>query len=220
MPRRLSSYLQFLLKAYSIISMRRFSLTTIAIILFFPVLGNTCTCRERTLADEFSSARAVFTGKVLFTDRSIQWKWMRLLSDFYHVTHITPPDYHPRKHGVSVTFRVSNSWKGQQEDIVTLITGYGRGDCGIPFEFGDEVLVFVKQYNPNWDDVSICSRTQPLEYAAGDLAALGPPMRSKLIHKSLAFHLIKQNSLSVVIFISFCTILTVYLKTRQKGRKV
>ena len=199
--------------------LKRFLLAIVAIILFFPIIATACSCgRGGTLADEVASSRAVFTGKVLYTNRSLKWKWMRALYYFYDLTKITPPEYNARRDGVSVTFEVINSWKGQQEDVVTLKTGYGGGDCGIPFESGDEALVFVYQYNTNWEDMGICSRTQPLAGAAADIAALGPPMK-KLKHKSLVFHSIAEfRSLQYVLIISLAIVLIVYFRISKNRR--
>ena len=199
--------------------LKRFTLATVAIIFCFPVIANACSCAgTSTLADAFAGSRAVFTGKVLYTNRSLKWKWMRALYYFYDLTNITPPEYNARRDGVSVTFEVMNSWKGQDEDVVTLRTGYGGGDCGIPFEAGDEALIFVSKYYSDWYDMGICSRTQSLADATADIVALGPPMK-KIKHKSLLFHLIAElKSLQYVLIISLAAILIVYFRIRKKNR--
>jgi hypothetical protein len=201
------------------ISLRKVLFINLVSIFFLPLLADACSCGRgtTTLADDVSSSRAVFAGRVLYTNRSIQWKWLNVLNHFYEFTNISPPEYNPRIHGVKVTFQVINSWKGQQEDVVTLVTGYGTGDCGIWFERGNEALVFVNQYHNDWYDVSLCSRTQPLADAVADITMLGPPL--KLKHKSVPLHFAKNNLSWIIFFAIFGTVAFGCLKLRKQNKK-
>jgi hypothetical protein len=192
-------------------------------ILFFPLISDACLCKGETstVAQELAGSRAVFSGKVLYTNRDLQWKRMMILQKFYQIANISPPEFglrDLRENGVSVTFKVFNSWKGVDDDVLTLITGYGTGDCGIWFKQGDEALVFVNQFSTDWYDVSLCSRTQPLADAAADLAALGPPT-VKLTHRSTTFHLINSHFFTLAIVVGVCVLVSGYLGFRKRSKK-
>jgi hypothetical protein len=190
------------------------ALATATIFTFWEA-GEACTCaRGRTIKDDIASSRAIFSGKVLYTNRAFKWKWLRVKYQLYGWAGIEPPEFVPRNYSTQVTFEVFNSWKGLQDDVVTYVTGFGGGDCGVPFEPGEEYLVFVSNYDDWWYDISICSRTELLKYAASDIATLGRPV--KLKHKSVAFHVAKNNLLMLILFAVLSSGLFVIVKYRKK----
>jgi len=74
--------------------------------------------------------------------------------------------------GKLVTFHVDRAWKGVSNNTITASTPFNSAACGYEFEQGKEYLVYS-----NSDVVALvvylCSRTQPLDEAASDLAILG-----------------------------------------------
>lgn len=52
-------------------------------------------------------------------------------------------------------FLITHTFKGEKADTVTILTGFGHGDCGIQFEKGQDYLVFTHGKN----ETSNCSRT-------------------------------------------------------------
>jgi hypothetical protein len=90
------------------------SFALLLIFFIFPTFCDACLCKARpTLAEEFNGSRAVFTGKVIYTNRNLQLKRMTVLQKFSEVTNTSPKfDIgRIRENGVSVTFRIFNSWK-------------------------------------------------------------------------------------------------------------
>jgi hypothetical protein len=70
---------------------------------------------------------------------------------------------------LAVTFAPSRVWKGERDPLRTVVTAGNSAACGVEFSVGREYLVYV--HAPA--TVSLCSRTRPVEAAAGDFAALG-----------------------------------------------
>lgn len=82
---------------------------------------------------------------------------------------------------VSVTFDVSQVWKGPVQQRIAIKTGSGGGDCGIDFLPGEEYIVYAynAQDHPRTGSglaANICSRTNLLVDAQADLAGLGAGM--------------------------------------------
>lgn len=70
---------------------------------------------------------------------------------------------------VTVTFQVSEAWKGCEQDTLQVTTARSSVSCGYEFREGEEYLVYASQGN----QVSLCSETKPLSKAAADLEVLG-----------------------------------------------
>lgn len=117
-----------------------------------PVFACECTI-SRSVGDEFSEARAVFSGKVTsITDSTIEG-------------------------GKIVSLDVGRAWKGvsNDTDAIAVRTWPGTATCGFPFEENREYLVYA--YGTDGEislAVELCSRTAPIENAQTDLAFLDP----------------------------------------------
>lgn len=118
-----------------------------------------CDCfPPGTVAETRDAAAAVFSGTVVRTHRAM---FLR-----------------PRGKRV-ITFRVDRAWKGVDSRTVRVVTGWGGGDCGYPFETGQRYLVYASSEARGealW--ANICSRTAALSAAGEDLRALGRPART------------------------------------------
>jgi len=76
---------------------------------------------------------------------------------------------------VKVTFAVAASWKGVEDDTVTLTTALGSESCGFEFKEGEDYLVYARAAQDTGElTTSLCSRTTVLASAGEDLSALGP----------------------------------------------
>jgi hypothetical protein len=73
---------------------------------------------------------------------------------------------------VKVTFRVDTVWKGTVQQALTATTARSSASCGYEFERGRKYLVYARG-NESELEVSLCSRTSPIERAAEDLEELG-----------------------------------------------
>ena len=72
--------------------------------------------------------------------------------------------------------KVLRSWKGVDTEKVTVYTGQGGGDCGMPLARGDHYLFYAYEWQ-NSLSVGICSRTAPIKSASSDLKFLaGQPV--------------------------------------------
>lgn len=80
------------------------------------IIAEACQCSLRPIKQEIESADLIFIGVV--TDRN------ELAGN------------------VSYKFSISTSWKGEQKSVVSIITGFGGGDCGMVFEKNEEYLIF------------------------------------------------------------------------------
>jgi hypothetical protein len=114
-----------------------------------------CSCtNERTLAQEFESAAAVFTGRVTAVQPA---------GDGFNVI-------------VSLTPLLR--WKGGLSVPLTLATPENSGICGYAFEIGREYLVFAWPYTISGQQTiftHLCSRTGSAE-GNPDITNLGPPL--------------------------------------------
>jgi hypothetical protein len=86
------------------------------------------------------------------------------------------------EHGMrAVTLRVDRAWKGVDAETVTVVTGWGGGDCGFPFELREPYLVYATRWAGQPAAplaTGICGRTALLRRAADDLRELGEPLRT------------------------------------------
>lgn len=75
---------------------------------------------------------------------------------------------------LSVTFNVSEVWKGPEDATLTIRTADNSAACGYNFEEGKEYLVYAYT-NPEDGGLAtgLCNRTALLSEANDDLAALG-----------------------------------------------
>ena len=80
-------------------------------------------------------------------------------------------------------FDVDKIWKGDKKDTVTVKTAESSAACGFPFEENQEYIVYANQYDGDYLEVSLCSRTGLLADATEDLQELdsGFSIESKLL---------------------------------------
>jgi len=90
-----------------------------------------CRCRYLSFTEEVNYADQIFTGTVLKKN---------------------PSDL------IQYTFVVSQTFKGNKTDSITLNTGFGGGDCGMKFVVGKTYLVYSREGH-----TSICRRNALLE---------------------------------------------------------
>ena len=75
----------------------------------------------------------------------------------------------------TVTFQVSQTWKGAQQGTIVATTPRDSAGCGVEFEVGREYLVYAGTTDGKLS-VSLCSRTALLSDAIADVQALGGTM--------------------------------------------
>ena len=111
-----------------------------------------CSCiPPRTPTESLNESAAVFSGEVI---------------------DISENGYVEEQYGYKVKFDVERSWKGDSVETLSVLTGYGGGDCGYGFEIGEKYLVYAYSSEGSLN-ANICSRTTPLANAQEDLDTLG-----------------------------------------------
>jgi hypothetical protein len=80
----------------------------------------------------------------------------------------TPPVRQLRTIRIRIGEVLSGVKLGQQE--IEILTGFGGGDCGYPFQIGSEYVVYAYKNSDGRLETGICSRTRPLAEAGDDVA--------------------------------------------------
>lgn len=145
--------------------MRRLSfLLAITTTIFFcttllgPDRAYACSCAvetgisaEERIEDAFSLGGAVFSGEAVSIEGPAESAAMSSAAP------------------VTVTFDVSEVWKGPQANTLEATTAVSSASCGYNFQTGEEYLVYASEDL----QVSLCSETKPLSTAKVDLEVLG-----------------------------------------------
>jgi hypothetical protein len=139
-----------------------------ATFVFLPGSAYACLCVAGTTQEEaYENATAVFVGRVLSIEehRGVAGQLLRTLPFFDH-----RPSYR------TISFHVTERWKGADANLATVASGFGGGDCGFYFAEGETYLVWAHDGDFYGENLAtgICTRTEVLRHAGGDIAALGP----------------------------------------------
>jgi hypothetical protein len=177
------------------------NLTRIFVVLAFSAPSAfSCSCAPKPpVGKALSQADAVFIGRV------IAWHNAKIE---------TSPGR--RASGYSFVFEVERLFKGRRASEVAVFTGIGRGDCGYPFQVGEQYLVYAF-YTKEGLETNICTRTTTIGQTA-DLAELGVP-------KTVFVHVTKLSmGTAIAIFLlAFLTGIVVgkrWLPGRGRGKSV
>jgi len=110
--------------------------------------AHACSCMQQDRETAFEQATSVFEGHVLA---------------FGPATDGRRP----------VTFEVVRTWKSADAETVELSTAATDAECGYAFEQGRSYLVYTVTLADGREEVSLCSRTVPMEGADADIVAMG-----------------------------------------------
>lgn len=179
-----------------------FAVAIIVTSLLSPSPAAACSCAPAPdPVTALGQSAAVFSGKVLRVEEPVRM----------------PFSSTPARIGFDVTFEVQTVWKGALQSQVLVVTSGLGGGCGIPFQPGDEYLVYASYWEHSDLETNICTRTTLLADATEDLQALGtgsaplPPPPSSASDWTLpAF----AGAVAVV----FCVI-ALFLFYRQKSKR-
>jgi hypothetical protein len=127
------------------------ALLVVGLVALLPDCASACSCPvpppvERALAQ----SSAVFAGEVVDLEKG---------GTMYGEVPST-----------TVSFRVSEVWKGPERETLQVNTPSQGPACGYPFKEGQEYLVYARGGRMN---VNVCGRTTPHSEASADLQALG-----------------------------------------------
>ena len=128
------------------------------VVLYPPECAYACSCailpgtQKERAEQALSDSEAVFSGEVSAIEKQE-----------------AATSRHPGT--ATVTLRVSEVWKGQEQRTLEVSMPSQGSACGYPFEEGREYLVYA---SGGMDlGVSLCSETKPLSKAEADLTVLG-----------------------------------------------
>ncbi len=123
-----------------------------------PERAYACSCaveagvtKQERIQEAFSRATAVFAGEVTGIEDP------------------PPSSVASSADPVTVTFDVSEAWKGAGNGTREITTPMSGASCGYEFQSGEEYLV----YAPKNMEVWLCGETKPLSDARADLEVLG-----------------------------------------------
>lgn len=138
----------------------------IALLKFAATEAFACSCRQKSsVCNAFGNANAVFIGKV------IEGKSAERMSDMLKAG----------TRDLTFKFKVSRGFVGAKTDqTIEVHTGFGFGDCGFPFEKGEEYIVYAYQSGDSKVlSTGICTRTTHISRAEEDIDGLDVLFRSK-----------------------------------------
>jgi hypothetical protein len=115
---------------------------------------------------ELNRSGAVFAGKVVAIDAP---SGLPTLTRSFPFIDFQSSSADP----VSVTFDVSDVWKGPAYRRMVLTTSRESASCGYPFQLGETYLVYAADRGDGLT-THLCSRTNSISQAQPDLVALGP----------------------------------------------
>jgi MYXO-CTERM domain-containing protein len=118
-----------------------------------PGTSRACSCDVRAQPEAFERAAAVFEGRVAAIEPVKRGE-----------------DVAPQFHEVRI--EVTRAWKGVEDEIVLVRTRADEAACGFNFQKGESYLVYASATDRGLD-VSLCSRTVPMDRAGEDLNRLG-----------------------------------------------
>jgi hypothetical protein len=134
----------------------------LSFLVLLPDCASACSCAvlgsKKQVEWALSHPGAVFTGEVVKIDRPSSIK-----------SSLAPE---------TVTFRVSESWKGPEGATLEVRTPISGMSCGYPFKEGQEYLVYAHGKQQDLK-VDLCSGTKALSKAGADLAELGNGQKPK-----------------------------------------
>ncbi len=132
-------------------------LTVLGFVFLIPDCASACTCAIESNPKErvefaVSDSEAVFSGEVVDFQKGAD-------STIYGPTE-------------TVSFRVSEVWKGPEQETLEVHTALMGASCGYPFKEGQEYLVYAYTGKQGLE-VDLCNGTQRLAEAKADLEVLG-----------------------------------------------
>jgi hypothetical protein len=133
-------------------------LTVLGVVFLIPDCASACTCgalpagsQNETVERALSDSEAVFSGEVVDFEKGAD-------------SMFGPTE--------TISFRVSEVWKGPQRETLEVSTPTQGSACGYAFKEGQEYLVYAYTGKQGLETDS-CSSNKPLSKADEDLALLG-----------------------------------------------
>lgn len=123
------------------------ALIVIGLVVLLPDCASACSCAYAGAPGELTYSSAVFSGEVVDFDMKGPFN-------------------------ATATLRVSEVWKGPEQETLEVSTPVSGSACGYPFKEGQEYLVYADGGKQGLE-VNACGPTQRLTEASADLKVLG-----------------------------------------------
>lgn len=170
-------------------------------------VAHACSCaKPSSVEEEFARSTDVFAGRVIKVkeESSIRGSVS----------------------GHAILFEVERIYKGDGASQKIIYTGIGGGDCGYPFEEGEDYLVYAypsSMYsNIKRLTTIICDRTTVVDQADADFVQLGegipPNEQVDLSAKFNRTNWIFGLAIGGIVFIVFSVIVW-YVRTKKRGSR-
>jgi hypothetical protein len=132
------------------------TLIALALLALLPDCASACTCAGFPGSQHaLEESNAVFSGEVMDVEGG-------------HTTRM----FGMSVSSLKVTLRVSEAWKGPQQETLEVSTPRDGATCGYAFKEGQEYLVYAYGKEEPFE-VDLCSGTKQLSDADADLRVLG-----------------------------------------------
>ncbi|MFY9610045.1 MAG: hypothetical protein WAU45_15680 [Blastocatellia bacterium] len=120
-----------------------------------------CTCAPPEIpSQELKESDAVFSGKVIEIKRQKSYAQEPVQSDTLFTS-------------VEVVFEVDRTWKGIDNNAVSVFTSPHSSACGYAFKKGTSYLIYANSDERSRLITTICTRTKALKDAEEDVRELG-----------------------------------------------
>jgi hypothetical protein len=127
------------------------ALLIVGLVALLPDCASACTCAMIPGNQQERTARALEESSAVFSGEAVE------------ISGGEP---------ATVSFRVSDVWKGPEQEILEVSTSRQESACGYSFKEGKEYLVYAyRKEEPFKTD--LCTETKPRSEASADFEALG-----------------------------------------------
>jgi hypothetical protein len=132
------------------------ALLVVGLVALLPDCASACLCPTPHGSEQKRAERALDRATVVFAGQVV------------NISKEEPGAWQPARDTVS--FRVSEVWKGPEQETLEVTTASEGSACGYPFSEGRKYLVYAEGRRMS---VNVCGETTPLSKARADLEALG-----------------------------------------------
>jgi hypothetical protein len=133
------------------------ALLVVGLVALLPDCASACTCAVLPGSQQERAERALAESTAVFTGQVV------------NISKAEPAGaWQPAR--ATVSFRVSEVWKGPEQENLEVSTASEGSACGYPFSEGRKYLVYAEGRRIS---VNACGETTPLSKASADLQALG-----------------------------------------------
>jgi hypothetical protein len=137
------------------------ALLVVGLVALLPDCASACLCATPPGSQQEHTERALAKSSAVFAGQVVNIKGSLVPERPGHTVYIRVD---------TVSFLVSEGWKGPEQERLEVSTPSAGPSCGYSFKEGQEYLVYAEGKRMSVDS---CGETTPLSEASADLEALG-----------------------------------------------